>query len=548
MLDESLKIFFLTLESKPNNIKTCENIVREAISKVAKDFFISKFEIILSIPKTKYYHDGLEYNEVLYDNGEASNETYEKEDFFEDGGKGKIIISLNKGYDKSILDIICSTIFKTYTLTFMNQILNYIMDHDLDTACASHTYLMKYIVSLIKSNRLDNYNIYFFNTHNFKYVNKIFSYQEGDIVLFKYTSIVKSILLPDELLARLGGDNFVSIVRKENHNKFVEFISNLTLTHKNDVKEQTFIFGATTGCAPLDGITNPRDAMGRCSIAYQKARKVGAGSLVIFSNEIREEIMHNQSVLSNFKQAIQNREFVVYYQPKVNIKDNSFYGAEALVRWIRQGRLVPPMEFIPLLEQDGSICALDFYVLDSVCKFLRDRLDKGLEALTISVNFSRKHLDNENLVDDIVRVIDKYNLDHKYIEIELTESEDYQNYETIASIVNHLRSHNISTSMDDFGTGYSSLNMIKEVDIKVIKIDKSFIPFDNSKNNNFVMFKSIVNLVKELGKKVVAEGVETKEQLKYIKDAGCEIVQGYIYDKPLPEVDFTKRLQNGYNN
>lgn len=547
MLDSKLKDFFITFDNKPNNIKECEDLVKKAILYVAGDLSINKMEIFLSVISTKFFHEGIEYQSTLYENSKESTKTYEKQDMFKDGGSAKIIFSLSKDEDKTTLDIIANTIFKIYSLTVMNQIMRYIVDHDIDTACASHTFLMKYIVGLIKSNRLDEYNIYFFNTHNFKYVNKIFSYQEGDIVLFKYASIVKSILLPDELLARMGGDNFVAIVKKENHHKFVDFISNLSLTHKNEVKEQTFIFGATIGCAPLDGITNPRDAMGRCSIAYQKARKIGAGSLVLFSDAIREEIMHNQSILSNFRQAIKNEEFVIYYQPKVDVRDNSLYGAEALVRWIRQGRLVPPMEFIPLLEQDGSICQLDFYVLDKVCKFLRDRIDKGLKPITISVNFSRKHLDNDDLVSDIVKVIDKYHLDHKYIEIELTESEDYQNYETIANIVDGLSNNGISTSMDDFGTGYSSLNMIKEIDIKVIKIDKSFIPFDNSQNNNFIMFKSIVNLVKELGKIVVAEGVETTEQLKYIKDAGCQIVQGYIYDKPLPETEFSKRLLNGYN-
>lgn len=155
------------------------------------------------------------------------------------------------------------------------------------------------------------------------------------------------------------------------------------------------------------------------------------------------------------------------------------------------------------------------------------------------------------MVEHIVSILDEHGIAHQYIEIELTESEDFQNYEIMTNIVNELSEAGIGTSMDDFGTGFSSLNMIKKLDLKVIKIDRSFIPLEtdySGKDKDMIMFCNIVTLLRELGKKTIAEGVETQQQLRYLENVGCDIVQGYVFDKPLCEADFRKRLENGYGS
>lgn len=547
MIDNEMKEFFLSLDEESFTLIDCENHVKKAISFIIDSIKASKIEILTSIPKNKYLPNGIEYCSVLFDDQSNGVTTFSKEEPYKDGGQSKIVLTFNsEDYDKEMTEIVASYVLKYYTRSIQHSIIDYILHHDLDTGAASPASLMGHIVSLKMRNIIDDYYINFFNIHNFKYVNKVFSYAEGDIVLLKYTKSVIALLEPNEILARMGGDNFVAIVHKKNEKKFIDYIQNLAITHKNETKELTLTFGATIGCASLVGVNNPRDAMARVSIAYQKARRVASGSVVEFSDSILQEIMYSQTILSNFKDALKNKEFIVYYQPKVNVKDNSIYGAEALVRWFKDGRLIPPMEFIPILEQDGSICQLDFYVLDAACQFLRERIDSGKEPIHISVNLSRKHLDNENLVNDILRIIDKYHIEHKYIEIELTESDNYQNYEVIANIIESLHKANVLTSIDDFGTGYSSLNMIKEIDVEFIKLDKSLIPVDNFSEKNTALFKNIVNLVTALGRTIVAEGVETKEQLKYVKDAGCQIIQGYVYDKPLPENEFVTKLDTGY--
>ena len=389
----------------------------------------------------------------------------------------------------------------------------------------------------------------FINIHNFKYVNKVFDYSQGDVILRNYAQMVKSYLDSDEEIARLGGDNFVVICRNENASDFISKIKDVHMSHEFRSVKRELQLGVTAGIACLEGVDKPREVMARTSIAYQAARKTGAGSIVVYTKEIQKHLMDDQEILAAFPQALAAGEFVVYYQPKVRIADKSIYGAEALVRWVRDGQVVTPARFIPQLEREGSVCRLDYYMLEQVCGFLKSRLDKGLKIVPVSVNFSRRHLEEGDLVERITGTIDRFGIDRSYIEIELTESEDYQNYEIMSSVIGRLKERGISTSIDDFGTGFSSLNMIKKVDLDTIKIDKSLIPFDdvnNNKHQDIVMFSSIIDLIGRLGKKSVAEGVETTQQLDYLEKLGCDIVQGYVFDKPLPKDEFEQRLESGY--
>lgn len=553
-ISDDLKKFFNTLDKESSTLTDCDLIMKEASSFVASSLNLGKIEVIIEANESRYLPKGIHYHSDLYSTDSVGSEFSEvKNKLISDGN---VIVKIYNSKDepftskvKDVVYIISNAISKQYTKALSNQVMINLINTDLDTGAKTLNFLMRDVAIKLQTRQIENYFANFFNIHNFKYANKLFSYAEGDIILKNYTADVISHLDNGEILARMGGDNFVALIKKENENKFIDYIQEVHLDYKNERKEQHFIFGATIGYAPLVGIETARDVMARVSIAYQFARRQGAGSVSAYSDKIMQEIMQRQSVLSNFKTALVNEEFVVYYQPKVNINDKSIYGAEALVRWFRKGTLVPPIDFIPFLEQEGSICQLDYYVLEKTCAFLKNRIDSGKEPLCISVNFSRRHLEESDLIEHIVKIIDKYGIDHKYIEIELTESEDYQNFEVLTNIVDALSSNGISTSMDDFGTGFSSLNMIKNVDLKVIKIDKSFIPLETEypgKEKDFMMFNNIVSLIKNLGKHIVVEGVETPKQLQFMKDAGCDIVQGYIFDKPLPEVDFIERLENGY--
>lgn len=259
--------------------------------------------------------------------------------------------------------------------------------------------------------------------------------------------------------------------------------------------------------------------------------------------------MKKQEVIREFDKALADHEFTVYYQPKVEVNSNKIIGAEALVRWFRQGRLVPPGDFVPTLEKEGKICGLDYYVLEEVCIMLKKWQDSGRPLVCISSNFSRKHLDDPDFAKKVLAIVDKYGIEHKYIEIELTESEEFSDYGVMSGFVDEFRRNGFKTSIDDFGTGYSTLKMLQRTSLDIVKIDRSFIPLSSDypeKEKSMNILKDMVNLTRNLGMKVIAEGVEDKTQLEYIREMNCDFVQGYVFDKPLPESEFEKRADAQY--
>lgn len=551
-LDEDYKRFLEIVCQECSDVEACEAQAKCALAVVADWIRLGRTEMKLEIPVGRLQPNGQKYSTVLFDRGESVYpEAYQMVISIPDGGCATIMNYACGDHpfsesEQNMQKLLFREIFNQYSRAAMRQMLNRILATDMATGVANQESLIQFAGQMIQKQQIQQYVVLFFNIHNFKYVNKVFSYDQGDILLRKYAQMVQNMLTEEEILARMGGDNFVALVKREHSEAFLKQLRNMRLYHKNAGKEKTFVFGVTAGVSSLEGVEEPREVMARSSIAYQAARQRSAGTVIYYSPEVRQNVMQAQSIVSNFVPALEAEEFVVYYQPKVSISEHRICGAEALVRWMRNGKLIPPMEFIPQLEREGSVCKLDYYVLEQACKFIRRQLEQGKPVVRISVNFSRRHLDEDDLVEQIVGVIDRYGIDHSYIEIELTESEDFQNYEIMSEVVNGLRAHGIGTSIDDFGTGFSSLNMIKRVDLNVIKIDKSFIPLKSEypdKKRDMVMFQGIVSLVNQLGKKTIAEGVETAEQLEYLKSVGCDIVQGYVFDRPLPQPEFEQRLQ-----
>ena len=212
---------------------------------------------------------------------------------------------------------------------------------------------------------------------------------------------------------------------------------------------------------------------------------------------------------------------------------------------MHEGRLIPPNEFIPVLERGYDICKLDFYMLEHVCKDIMRWLVQGREIVRVSVNLSRRHMNDPQLFEHIVGIVDRNRVPHEYIEIELTETTTDVEFKDLKRVVSQLQSVGINASVDDFGVGYSSLNLIKEIPWDVLKLDKSLLPREQKKERGSQMFRHIVAMAHEIGLKCVAEGVETTEQMQLLRDYGCNIAQGFFFDKPLPVGEFEKRLEKG---
>lgn len=252
-----------------------------------------------------------------------------------------------------------------------------------------------------------------------------------------------------------------------------------------------------------------------------------------------------REVEREIKRAIEEGELVLYFQPKVNPLQEKIEGAEVLVRWFRkEGKIVRPNEFIPILEEYDAISFLDAYIFKQVCKIQREWLNKGYQ-IPMSVNESRRHLKNEHHIDELMEVINTYQIPTCLIELEMTESAVVENIEEAKRAEKTVHQYGFVVSMDDFGTGYSSFSMLKDIIIDVLKIDKSFFDQILENERGKIIVEAIFSMAKKLGIKTVAEGIETKEQVQYLCSIGCDLIQGYYYDKPLSKEEFERKWLAG---
>lgn len=402
---------------------------------------------------------------------------------------------------------------------------------------------------LINMGKAAAYTAFYFNLTNFKYVNKVISYQGGDRVLVLYTKKLCGNIEKDEVVGRLGGDNFVALIKNERVDNFLRFISKVKVDIDINGAYHEFVFGAVCGAYRIEkDINHMGRVMMNISTTYQAAREILHQPVVYCTPDMINNMTRGKEILMKFPTALANNEFLVYYQPKVELHSNKLAGAEALVRWRVGSEIVPPIQFLPMLERNGEICRLDFYVFETVCRDIRGWMDEKRDIPVISSNFSRWHLRDKDFVDELLRIADKYGVDHKYLEIEVTETTNIEEYSTLRDVVKKIKDNGLSVSIDDFGTGYSSLNMLKEVPVDVLKMDKSLLDQKNNPDelhaNDKIMIKHIVGLASDMGIKVLSEGVETIEQREFLKNVGCDYIQGYLYDRPMPEEEFISRIKH----
>ena len=245
------------------------------------------------------------------------------------------------------------------------------------------------------------------------------------------------------------------------------------------------------------------------------------------------------------KKAMENKEIKVFYQPKHNAVNGKVAGAEALARWITDdGEIIPPGRFIPLLEELELISDLDWYMLDETCRFLSDEIKNGRSVVTVSVNFSRLHTNEPDFAKRLSSVVDGYGVPHKLVEIEITESALSADESKIINFVQSICDAGFEASIDDFGSGLSSLNFVKDVPAAVLKIDKSLLSGNCENEKERIVLESIFDFAHRLKLTTVAEGVETKEQLGFLRTCGCELIQGFLFAKPMPEESFREALKN----
>ena len=407
------------------------------------------------------------------------------------------------------------------------------------------TFFLATVKNLIRQGRIGEFGGVYFNIKHFSSINDRFGRDCATNIMKLFIHGILEKILYEECICRVGGDNFVVLFKKDNLNIIKNYLSGMPITF-NDGETVTVTTTAGYYMIPED-TESATDVMDRISTAYQLAKSVYKRPFLFYDDEIMQHQTHVKEIEMMFPSAIENEEFKVFYQPKTQLNNYQLAGAEALCRWFRNGKVISPGEFIPVLEGSKAICTLDFYMLDHVCRDIRRWLDEGREAVKVSVNLSRLHLGDEDLLESILRIIDKYKVPHHFIEIELTETTTDVDYEELKKIVYGLREQDISTSVDDFGVGYSSLNLIREMPWNVLKIDKSFLPTQEEENNDpskVKMLRHIITMSQDLGLECIVEGVETAEQVKLLKDCKCYLAQGFYFDRPLPVKEFEQKLES----
>ena len=383
--------------------------------------------------------------------------------------------------------------------------------------------------------------------HNFTLVNQEIGRLNGDIVLENYYNFITEIVGDEGIVCRLGGDKFVGIVTEDRRDRLFQAFEGEPIEF-GDSAGRRVVVSASAGVFKIPNsfvLTSLGDIMDKIMLSCIIAKK-NDSSVVMYDQSMNNMNERAKWVQRKFRDALVRDEFKAFYQPKVDITKGEVVGAEALCRWFHEGGIIPPIDFIPVLEQGMDICDLDFYMLDRVCKDIRRWLDEGREVVKVSVNLSRKHLVDVDLLKHIMGIIDSNDVPHQYIEIELTETTTDVQFRDLKRVVTGLRREGVSTAVDDFGIGYSSLNLIREVPWDVIKVDKNFLPLDGESENSItnIMFRHVIAMAHDMGIKCVVEGVETKEQLELLRNNKCYLAQGFYYDKPLPVEDFEKRLNN----
>ena len=382
---------------------------------------------------------------------------------------------------------------------------------------------------------------------HFSLINQQLGREMSTQVMKDYIRQLEEAAGPEGVVSRLGGDNFVLLFRKKNLDQVVKLLEGAPVQF-GETNEGRVMVAAHAGILviPDDYYYHDfGDLMDRIINAYNASKNGGRGDIVFSSEKMLERKEQAMKIRQMFPVALQNHEILVFYQPKISVDTKSIVGAEALSRWYHNGKLIMPADFIPILEQSMDICKLDFYVLDHVCRDIRRWLDEGKPVVRISVNLSRRHLIDLDLLDHILSIVDSHRIPHHLIEIELTETTTDVEFKDLKRIVTGLQEAGIYTSVDDFGVGYSSLNLIRDIPWNILKVDKNFLPMNeqNGQDRLNIMFRHVVNMAKELGLTCVAEGVETSEQVSILRKNGCDIAQGFYYDKPLPVREFEKRLE-----
>ena len=410
---------------------------------------------------------------------------------------------------------------------------------------ANRNSLEEYLQKLIAASAREKkqFAFLFLDIDHFKSINDSLGHNVGDELLQNVASVIQKVVRPNDIVARIGGDEFVIVL--QDYSSYLELsaiIERIQKQLKSPWLIQTHPIQITSSVGialyPADG-TDIVTLMKHSDIAMYQAKKQGRDQYQFFTQELNTNIQHLIELDKEMKRALEHSEYELYYQPKIDLHSGEIVGAEALIRWISPEKgMIAPDHFIPLAEENGFIVKLGEWVIDEALNQHLLWKKMGLDII-ISINVSTKQLVESSFVNNFIEKLETKHIDPAKIDIEITEYMFIEANKESDSILTTLSNYGISISLDDFGTGYSSLSYLKKFPIDYLKIDKTFLD-DYSSEDGAAFIKTIVKMGQVLNIKVVAEGVEEKAQVDFLQTIGCDQCQGYYYSKPLKVTDFEK--------
>lgn len=430
-----------------------------------------------------------------------------------------------------------------FSLGFERRKLAKILATDVVTGGFNLQYFIKKGNKLLKKNRKGKYNYAVVTIRMDKYRNfcSCYGVKEGEELLERFNLALQKELSKKEVLAHGEKAEFALLLIYKTEEELIQRLNKM-LSSMAAVKaeQKTYfsvgIYKAQNGQVGIDGMYN-------CAcVARNEVTKDSEKRIIWFNEDMNKDQLWTHKVENDMEKALVNKEFQVYLQPKYSTKEEVLSGAEALVRWIHPTEgFVAPFRFIPIFESNGFITQLDDYMITEVARQQAKWIAEGKKVVPISVNVSRVHFLREDLAEHICRLVDQFHVPHDVIELELTESAFFDDKGVLLNTIKKLKSYGFPTSMDDFGSGYSSLNSLRELPLDVVKLDAGFFREADEEERGKLIVGDTISLAKKLDMRIVAEGIETREQVDFLAKMDCDLIQGYYFAKPMPISEFEER-------
>ncbi|MFI3202118.1 MAG: EAL domain-containing protein [Eubacteriales bacterium] len=425
-----------------------------------------------------------------------------------------------------------------------NKEIRELSDIDPITGLYTKDKFMVEIEKILMEEGEAEYAILSLDIDSFKYINEIYGFETGTKILQQIAYHMKKKMTDPLPVGRFGGDGYLLLVQTDAIESRIKESFELEDFGKGfqNLLDDNYTISFSIGVYAIQDRSLDVTYMIDCAnIARRESKHYAGTTFRVYTDYMKEEFNKINDVISRGKKGLAEKEFQLYYQPKIDLNTKEIIGAEALIRWFQDGKMIPPDHFIPVFENHGLIDLLDYYVIEEACRFLQEHKRKGFPH--VSVNLSGHTILQENVVPTIERLIQQYGVSPKDLDIEITESAFVNEIESCLGKLNHLREMGFTISMDDFGAGVSSLNRLRTLPIDKLKIDRAFIMEGIGDEKGSAILKNIIRLAKDLAMETIAEGIENIEQLEFLEELNCDVGQGYFFSRPLPQQEFLEFLE-----